>query len=326
MYRRKIIDGLKSSLDKDLKNKMVDHRNRFINLFMGRYQELLPMLIEYDNIESIAVNQLKLENALRNNINVIIGEASNGIIMILGYVKSPNTDRYESPTDFLNSELIQKDDISFIVPKHLIPKTMKEISYYDDCKTGNFILLKNKSIAYVSDIEILQHYTVELAELVLSRFSIAIQSKVNTFLIGPQNDETLSEITSDLYNGSPYVKVSPMFDPKDNIVNFDNVGLANTFSELKREYQNKIAELNNMLGINSLAVEKESGVSDTEAKSNTGFTTSNANIYLASRQNELDKLNKRYGLNILARYNDEVKSQLLEAGKEVEEEDGNDSI
>lgn len=325
MYR-KIIDGLKTTIDQDLKEKGVTHRNRFIKLFMGRYLELLPSLIIYENIETISVNQLKLENALRNNINVVIGQASNGRIMILGYVNRPNTDRYESPSNFLKSDLIQKEDISFIVPDHLIPKTMREISNYDNCTTGNFIVVKNKAINHVSDIDILQHYTTELAELVLSRFSIAIQSKVNTFLIGPQNDETISEIASDLYNGSPYIKVSPAFDPKDNIVSVDNVGLANTFSELKREYQNKIAELNNMLGINSLAVEKESGVSDTEAKSNTGYTTSNANIYLSSRQNEFDKLNKRFGLNILVKYNDEVKSQLLELGQEEVEEDVNDTI
>ena len=65
-----------------------------------------------------------------------------------------------------------------------------------------------------------------------------------------------------------------------------------------------------MIGINSLAVEKSSGVSDTEAKSNRAYTSSNANIYLSARQQPLDKLNKRYGLNVTAVYNDEVASEL----------------
>src|SRR5699024_6386751 len=99
------------------------------------------------------------------------------------------------------------------------------------------------------------------------------------------------------------------------------------FQELKREYQNKISELNNMLGINSLAVEKSSGVSDSEAKSNRAFTTSNANIYLDSRNNGLFKLNKRYDLEIEAMYNDEVISEFqeIENKKEDSNSEGGDS-
>jgi len=94
--------------------------------------------------------------------------------------------------------------------------------------------------------------------------------------------------------------------------------VAQNFQELKREYQNKISELNNMLGMNSLAVEKSSGVSDEEAKSNRAYTTSNANIYLDARNNGLEKLNKRYGLNVEAMYNDEVVSEFQELAKEEE--------
>src|SRR5699024_1822546 len=162
---------------------------------------------------------------------------------------------------------------------------------------------------YVNDLEIVRHYTDELSEIVLSRFSLAMQAKINTFLIGDIGDETINQIAQDLYNGSPYVKVSTLFDVKDNIYTFNNQNLSTNFVELKREYQNKISELNNMLGINSLAVEKASGVSDTEAKSNRSFTTSNANIYLQSRNEPLEKLNKRFNLNLQAIYNDEVASE-----------------
>src|SRR5699024_3681061 len=123
----------------------------------------------------------------------------------------------------------------------------------------------------------------------------------------------------------PYIKGSKLFDPDEQIYHMNNENIANNFQELKREYQNKISELNNMLGMNSLAVEKSSGVSDSEATSNRAFTTSNANIYLDGRNNGLKKLNKRYNLDIEAMYNDEVVSEFEEFNKEIEQEKGGGS-
>src|SRR5690606_17634866 len=125
-------------------------------------------------------------------------------------------------------------------------------------------------------------------------------------------DETLNDLISDIYNGNPYVKATKLFDPQEQIYHMQNVSVAGNFKELKNEYQHKISELNNMLGMNSLAVEKESGVSDEEANSNRAYTTSNANIYLDARNHGLVRLNKRYGLDIHASYNDEVVSEFQE--------------
>jgi len=148
-----------------------------------------------------------------------------------------------------------------------------------------------------------------------------MQVKITTLFLGNVGDETLSEIISDIYNGNPYIKASKLFDPKDQIFTVNNENVAQNFQELKREYQNKISELNNMLGMNSLAVEKSSGVSDEEAKSNRAFTTSNSNIYLDGRNPALDKLNRRYGSKIVAMYNDEVVSELTEIAEQEEAKD-----
>lgn len=315
MYR-KTIDGLKDTLNIDLEKRLIDHRNRFITIFLGRYRELLPSLIVYEDIEKTSINQLKLESVLRSGYNIVVGKAKNEKIMILGYTKTNQT--VSNINYFLTSNLLTKDDINFVIPNDLIPDTMKEISNYDDCITGNFIVLKNKALNFVSDDKILQHYIIELAEIVLSRFSLAMQSKINTFLVGNTNDESINEIVKKLYNGSPYIKVNKYFDPKDSIITLDNSNLALNFVELKKEYQNKISELNTMLGINSLAVEKESGVSDLEAKGNRGFKTTNSNLYLESRQNELDKLNKRYNLDLKAIYNDEVSSEFQKFNESID--------
>ncbi|NLB89591.1 MAG: hypothetical protein GX790_10370, partial [Syntrophomonadaceae bacterium] len=171
MYR-KTVSGLKDTLNIDLEKRLLDHRNRFISIFLGRYKELLPSLIVYENIETTALNQLKIETTLRNGYNLVIGQATNDKIMILGYVTNTNTP--ENVNNFLSRNLLDKDDIHFVVASDLIPKHLKEISYYDDCKTGNFIVLKNKALNYISDDSILQHYTIELAEIVISRFSLAM--------------------------------------------------------------------------------------------------------------------------------------------------------
>lgn len=299
--------GLREEKTEDLKIRIIEHRNRFIRLFYARYRELLPSLIVYENKEQTSTDFLKVEVALRNNYDVVIGKNNDDRIVMLGYATDKRTS--ENPSDLITDSKLSKDDIHFIIPRSEIPKNLKEISFSDDCETGNFVVLRNKTLNYMNDLEVIEHYTAELAELVLSRYSIAMQAKINTFFISEANDETINQIATDLYTGAPYVKVTNLFDPIDNIHTIENEYMASNFIELKREYQNKISELNNMLGINSLAVEKASGVSDTEAKSNRSFTTSNANIYLQSRNEPLEKLNKRFNLNLQAIYNDEVASE-----------------
>ena len=63
-------------------------------------------------------------------------------------------------------------------------------------------------------------------------------------------------------------------------------------------------------------------MSDSEAESNRGFTTSNANIYLDARNQGLELLNKKYDLDIEAVYNDEVSSELQAHNKQLEKDEG----
>lgn len=309
--------SIKKELNKTLKEKIVHHRNRFKQLFKGRYLEMLPTLIKYKNSKSVSVDFMKVEVALRSGYDVVIGETKNRNIQVIGYATSKKTSG--DPADLWSTNLLRHGEINFIIPNTLQLSYYKEISHHDECQSGNFVVLRNKTINYTSDHDILEHYVDELAEIVLSRYSISMQVKITTLFLGEPNDETLNEIISDVYNGNPYIKGSKLFDPDEQIYHFKNEGMAQNFQELKREYQNKISELNNMLGMNSLAVEKSSGVSDVEAQSNRAFTTSNANIYLDGRNNGLQKLNKRYDLKLEALYNDEVVSEFQELAKEESE-------
>lgn len=309
--------GIESDLSSQLDQRLIEHKERFIRLFYGRYMELLPNLITYQNNDETSIDFLKIEVALRSNYNVVVGLTNDNLLTVLGFVKTDQSS--ENPANLFMDTPLTKDDIEFIVPPNQLNADMKEISYIDNCSSGDFVVLRNKTLQYVSDMEIIKHYTYELAEIVLSRYSISMQAKINTFFTSDVNDETITQLVSKLYNGSPYIKIGRSFDPKDNIHTIANEFMASNFTELKREYQNKISELNNMLGINSLAVEKSSGVSDTEAKSNKSFTTSNANIYLDARNNPLEKLNRRFKYNIEAVYNDEVESEFNDiANQEIE--------
>lgn len=311
--------GIQQTLDQTLKEKVVQHRERFKELFKARYLEMLPSLIKYRNSRSVSVDFLKLEVALRNNYDVVLGETlSKGArkIQVIGWANSSLTTG--NPADLFSSKSLGQGAIQFVIPDHIKLPAYKEITHDDECQSGNFVVIRNKTLNYVNDLNILDHYIDELAEIVLSRYSISMQVKITTLFLGEPGDETLNEIISDIYNGNPYIKASKLFDANDQIYHMQNDGIAANFQELKREYQNKIGELNNMLGMNSLAVEKSSGVSDEEAQSNRSYTTSNANIYLDARNNGLEKLNKRYGLQLEAMYNDEVVSEFQELAEKEE--------
>lgn len=307
--------GIKTELSRDLGEMVVQHRNNYHALMSRRYREFLPVLIQYQDRTSketdysTSIDYLKLEVALSHGRHVAVGLNSNSQIVILGYVK--NTDSVNNPANLLSSRRRTEEDIEFTIPYYLQLPAYTEITHQDGASTGQFVVLSNKAIDLVSDVEIIEHYINELAEIQLSRFSLILQAKILTFFKSNINDQTIDEIVSNLYNGKPYSKVSKLFDPEEQIYTFDNAGIvAQNLVELKHEYQNKISELNNGLGINSLAVEKASGISDVEARSNTAFTTSNANLKLSARNNPIELLNKRFGIDIEAVYNDEVSSEL----------------
>lgn len=313
-----------------LKERLVLHRQRFKKIFMGRYLELIPSLIFYKNGEHTSIDFHKLEIALRNGYDVVIGETRKRTLQVIGYTLSKQTN--SDPSMLWETRSLKHNEIHFVIPEHLRLSYYKEITLQDDCETGNFVVIRNKAINYVSDFEVIEHYVDELSEIVVSRYSISMQTKINTLFKGEVGDETINQLITDVYNGNPFISGSLLFDPEEQIYHMQNNGLASNFAELKREYQNKISELNNMLGINSLAVEKESGVSDSEAESNRSFTVSNSNVYLSSRYNAIKKINKRYGLNIEVMYNDDVKSEIetfnknIEIEKESEPIDNNNAI
>ena len=298
---------LETELTEKLKDKVVNHRNRFFKFLSNRYLEFLPLTISYEGLEKTNIDYIQLEIMLRHGYNVCIGEYGFGDKTKIGIIGFTNSNLYTNENFFTRKPLV-KNDITFTIPEKLIKQTYKEILKIDG--SGNFVVVSNKAININSDFTIIEHYVSEMSEIVASRYSLIIQSKVNTVLRDENNSEDMNEIVSDLYNGSPFFKTTLQFDVDDHIIKIGNTETLQFLPELKREYQNKIAELNSILGLNSLGVEKESGVSEIEANSNKSFKKANENMYLFSRQKAFDLLNKKYKLNIQAEYSDSMVKNL----------------
>lgn len=307
---KKFKDGLEQEITEKIYQRILYHRNRFNRLFFNRYIEFLPLTIGYENIEDNLIDQIKLELILRQGRGAVIGELSNGKIGLLGYIINKYNQYDFNSVNYVNNYRFTKNDINFIISRKLRCNNYIELSDYDDFETGNFVVLWNKPRTFTNDFEIVNHYTDELTEIIVSRYSIIMQSKINTFLRDEFGSEDLSEIASDLYNGKPYIKTTSKFDVEEHIINISNTAFVSALAELKRTYQNIIAELNSMLGLNSLGVDKESGVSNVEAQSNRSFKKANENIYLRARNEPLEKLNRKFGTSLHAEYYDSMITQL----------------
>lgn len=308
-------DNIEQELNQKIGDRIVHHRNMFHYMLIARYAELLPLTIGYEgtSTKKVSLDPIQIEELLRNNQQVAIGQTSGGVTMLLGTVKSTNNQIAPYYYNVLNEK-----DIEFFIPKEKQLKHYTNITPFQD---GNFVILRNKPLSYISDMQIIRYYAEEIAEVVSSRFSLVMQSKILTFVRDEANSEDAQEIVNDLYNGKPYVKTSLQFDPEESILQWNGIDAVSKLAELKREYQNKIAELNAMLGLNTLGVDKESGVSDAEAQSNKAYKKANENIYLTARNDPLALYNKKFKTNIHAEYRDQQVKELasIERIKLIEE-------
>ena len=298
---------IEQTLNEKVKMRMTSHRNAFYRFFKNRYREFLPIVIGYEGLEETKIDPIQLEIWLRQGYGVAVGETTRGI-MILGTVPR-QSQLYTLGTNYSVSPLTSSDVNYFISDKIRVKN--KEITYHDGFESGNMVVIYNKPYQLTNDFEIIDIYSERIAEIALSRFSIYMQAKISTVIRGEVDDEDVEQITSDLYNGAPFIETTMMFDPDESILSINNSQeVISALPELKREYQNNIAELNNILGLSALGVDKASGVSDIEAQSNKAYQKANSNVYLKSRNEKLKLLNEKFNLNIKAQYADEIASNL----------------
>src|SRR5699024_8388923 len=119
------INSIDKQLSGTLKEKIVLHRDRFTTIFKARYLEMLPSLIKYRNEKSVSVDFLKVEVALRNGYDVVIGETRNKNIQVIGYATSKKT--VGNPHDLFATNLLRHGEINFVIPDYLQLPYYKEI-------------------------------------------------------------------------------------------------------------------------------------------------------------------------------------------------------
>lgn len=298
---------IEQSLNEKIKMRLVSHRNAVYRFFRNRYREFLPVVIGYTGLEKTKIDPIQLEIWLRQGYGVAIGETKRGI-MILGTV-SRQSNIYSLSSNFSVAPMTS-DDITYFINDKIRVKN-KEITFHDGYETGNMVVIYNKPYQLTNDFEIIDLYSERIAEIALSRFSIYMQAKIATVIRGESDDEDVEQLTQDLYNGSPFIETTLEFDPRQSVLSIDNgASVVGALPELKREYQNNIAELNNILGLSALGVDKASGVSEIEAQSNKAYQKANSNVYLKARNEKLKLLNDKFDLSIKAEYNDEIASEL----------------
>lgn len=286
--------GIKKDLQRELSRKVVEHRDRFYNFFVSRYIEMLANLYQY-NIKPFNKGQVEL--TLRQGYGVVFGKNILKQDTVIGYTQTQ--DQLNMP-DILYRPRLTGRNITWTLPKALRPEGWNTSDYVeiwekDNGLTGDFVVIQNKTLNLTSDYSIIQYYAEQLAEIVASRFSLVIQSKIMTAILGEPGDTTVDDMISALYNGNPFIRIGRDFDIEDNVLHIDNSSLASNLAQLKTEYQNELAELNASFGINILSVDKSSGVTTSEANGNLSYVTGNANIWLESRQKALDLYNARFG-------------------------------
>ena len=288
--------GLGQELTSELGEKVVYHRDQFHEWFVGRYIEGLTALFSY-NFGGYPIDTQALEIALRQGYGVAVGTDINDNFCIYGYVKTANYNNYNINYLLAPRAPIKGSEIFWTLPASLRPdgyKDITEITSQDSAVSGRFVVFWNKALNFTNDFRIIENYADELSEIVASRFSLEIQSKVTTIFMSDVGDETINQMVSKLYNGTPFVKTGSNFDVRDNVYKIGNDGVGDTLQTLKNEYQNKIAELNSVFGLNVLSFEKASGVSETESQGNSEYVSFNANVWLKPRQQSLNLLNKHY--------------------------------
>lgn len=303
-------DYISISSTEKVAQRVEEQRKSTYQFFLNRYAEFLPLMINYHGLDGTLISPLVVENMLRQGVGVAIGQTTTGKTAVLGYITKDRTLNYQGINSFTQLPCT-KGDINFIIDKTLQLPDYKEMTFHDGYISGNMVILYNKPFTLINDYQVVAMYADKLAEIALSRYSLYMQAKVSHVIKGEADDQDTERIANDLLNGKPFIKTTDYFDAEDNVVSINDIAnLVSALPELKREYQNNIAELNSILGLNSLGVDKESGVSDIEAQSNASFKKANESIYLKARNEPLKHYNAKFGTELQAEFNDLMVSEL----------------
>lgn len=278
---------INNNLQEKLENRLIRYRDNSYHMFLGRYIEnLLSLFVYYSDVDlklKYDFDYNDLEFLLRYYSSAVVGVSSDKIV-VLGSVNDINVNYvYNKPRVYANKLRLNIDYLDTGYKNY-------QFDYYVSCY--------NRKLDYISDINIIKHYAELYAETDLSIFSATMQSKITTFLqLSDIDNEDGNELIEKLYNGSGYIKTSELFNVERQIKQYNPIN-SDLISNLHRNMELIVNALNTYIGIESLGINKESGVSDIEAQSNSSIKQAHQNSYLFSRLQFLELIKKLTGLVI----------------------------
>lgn len=188
--------------------------------------------------------------------------------------------------------------------------------YMEDFKTEDIEIIRNNKLSYATQYLINYH--------IKKLFNLDVTIDKNLWYqrnmgIIKSNDDTRLTIKNliDQYDKNAYIVYGHKdLDLKDNLehLNFNIPFIADKLEDIKDKKWN---ELINMLGINSANTSKKERLITDEANANNQLIELSVDIMLAERQEAVERINKRWGLNIKVslRNDNEIKKEEMEGNE-----------
>jgi hypothetical protein len=169
--------------------------------------------------------------------------------------------------------------------------------FMEDYKTDDIEIIRNNKYCYPTR-QLIEHHLQRLTNIeVTIDKNLWYQRNLAIIKSTDETRLTTSNIIDQYDNNSFIIYGKKDLELKDNIekLDFDIPFIADKLEDIKERKWN---ELINMLGINSANTQKKERLITDEANANNQLINLSVDIMLAERQQAVERINKRWGLNI----------------------------
>lgn len=213
-------------------------------------------------------------------------------------------------------------DQSTIPNPFSVDEGTKELPYltrmnYKTHKNG-YVTLTNKYNYYLAglmstytDVQLIDRVAKSLAKIKASEMRNVDLMKQQYIGLTKNKNLTANQIYQQMYQGQSFINIDADLGDISNILDVTDFNIHDYLASLKDAWNNEIDELLTMLGINTVGIDKKERLVAMEAAANAQLTEASANVYLQSRNQQLEILNAVLGTHITAAFNQHAFQQLV---------------
>ena len=292
----------------------------YYGVYMDYLVNLIINLIRYDNVP-ITLDARMLEAQLRmfglariggttkENLHMMTGDGNNGI----------------NPTNGMYGYYLDPDQTG--LKDSLTGKKLKQITRMnaDQLKDG-YVIFTNKYSYYFNgstsisgigltgaDLDLIDRTAKTLAKIKAT--ANANLSQMKTPYVGFSKNKNISalNIMQQISQGKQFISLNA--EAAENITDLITIAdlkVPNFLPALKDEWNNCLNELLTFLGIYANGVDKKERLVSNEAGALAQLTEASSNIYLNTRQQQLDLINHVFGSNITVKFDQNSYAQLVQ--------------